>query len=520
VPHDEEAVMAYYRGQSTLYHVRWLEAWAFPVLTWGAFLFLVFWVLLCATSLVRRHWIEHERLTFPLVELPLRMTDNDGAFWRSRAMWVGFAVAGILESVNFIAYLYPNVPSIPLKPINSNALDLLITTPPWNSVGAFRIAFYPWVIGLGFLLALDVSFSCWFFYLCTKVANIASVALGYVQPGGTGPANRAPYLREQSLGAFIGLAIFALWMARGQLKRMLNGRERAEERNDDEMMSGRIAVGGGLVGVAGLVGFLVAVGVPAHAAGLFVLAYVCIAITLARIVSEAGAGWAFAPNWTPTAFAADTIGPDQMSHRNLVALHGMTRWMGDMRDNPMPQQVQATKLGYSTGMRARAMLIPLLWAAGFAILMAFWAHLDIYYRFGAASAKVRSWPTGVGIDAWEAASAAASSPTRQDLVGLLAAGVGAAIAIALAQLRLVMPVWPFHPLGFAVAMTNSMDYMWFPFFLAWLAKRFVLRYGGVRVYRAALPFALGMILGDYVVPAIWGLYGMISGTQQYMVFPH
>jgi hypothetical protein len=57
-------------------------------------------------------------------------------------------------------------------------------------------------------------------------------------------------------------------------------------------------------------------------------------------------------------------------------------------------------------------------------------------------------------------------------------------------------------------------------FLAWLAKRTTLRYGGIRAYRAALPFFLGLILGDYVVPALWGVFGMASGYQQYMAFPH
>jgi hypothetical protein len=65
-----------------------------------------------------------------------------------------------------------------------------------------------------------------------------------------------------------------------------------------------------------------------------------------------------------------------------------------------------------------------------------------------------------------------------------------------------------------------MEYLWFPFFLAWLAKRITLRYGGIRAYRSALPFFLGLILGDYVVPSLWGVFGMATGYQQYMSFPH
>lgn len=515
-PTNPDAVTAYYRGHSSLYRERWLEAWAVPVLAWGAFLFVAFWVMLCAVALVRRHWVEHERLTFPLVELPLRMTEASGGFWRSRAMWAGFALAGLLESVDFVSFLMPSVPSIPIKPIGPNQLDSYLTTAPWNAAGILRIAFYPWVIGLGFLLSLDVSFSCWFFYLGVKAANVLSFVLGYSQAGGAGAANRAPFIREQSLGAFVGIALLSLWMARRELWRLWSGARRSAE----ELLPGRVAAIGGLAGAAAMVAFLTAAGVPAHAGLLFVLVYLCIAFTLARIVSEAGSGWAFAPSWSATGFAADVIGPDRLHGRQLVALHGLTGWMGEMRDNPMPQQMQAARLAHSSHAPARALLGPLLWAAGAGILLAFWAHLDIYYRFGAASAKVRSWPTQVGAGNWQQALAVASTPTPRDTAGLLAALVGAAVAASLSWMRLRMAAWPLHPLGYAVATTNSMDYLWFPFLLAWLAKLLVTRYGGIRAYRAGVPFALGLILGDYVVPAAWGLYGMVSGTQQYMVFPH
>ena len=59
-----------------------------------------------------------------------------------------------------------------------------------------------------------------------------------------------------------------------------------------------------------------------------------------------------------------------------------------------------------------------------------------------------------------------------------------------------------------------------PFFLAWFAKRIVLRYGGIRAYRIGLPFLLGLIPGDYIVPTLWGIFGMMTGYQRYRAFPH
>ena len=35
-----------------------------------------------------------------------------------------------------------------------------------------------------------------------------------------------------------------------------------------------------------------------------------------------------------------------------------------------------------------------------------------------------------------------------------------------------------------------------------------------------MPFFLGLILGDYVVPALWFALGALIHTQMYLSFPH
>ncbi|HZP84720.1 MAG TPA: DUF6785 family protein [Chthonomonadaceae bacterium] len=522
VPQDPDVVKAFFRGHTSLYSVPVLTAWAVPVLAWGAFIFAIFWVLLCALTLFRRVWVEQERLTFPLALLPLEMTQGDGSssFWKNRLMWAGFLLAGLAESVNYVNFLYPWLPSLPIKPIAANRLDQTITTFPWNQAGMVALAFYPFVIGIAYLLSLDVSFSCWFLYVCVKVANVLSAALGFSEGGGGGGADRAPYIGEQSLGAFVGIALFAIWMARRAIADAWRETLRPTGADRDEVMSFRLALVGGGLGLLFLIGFLVAAGMALSLAVVFLLVYLCCALTLARIVSEAGAGWAFAPSWSPTEFTSDVFGARALPAKQLVLLYGYTTWMMDMRDNPMPQQAQSVKLGQSAGMSPRALLWPLVWAAAFGVLCAFWAHLDIYYTYGAATAKVRP---ALRIGATSGANQAAAliaAPPPQDTAGILAALFGLSMAGLLTLLRQRFAWWPLHPLGYALATTNSMDYMWVPFLIAWLAKWVTLRYGGIRAYRIALPFFLGLILGDYVVPTLWGVWGMMTGTQQYMAFPH
>src|SRR5579871_1621903 len=521
-PRSPEVLTGFFRGHATLYAPKILAGWAIPTLAWSGFIFAIFWTLLCAFTLFRKPWIEEERLTFPLVPLPLQMTEVGGAtpFWKNRLMWAGFLVAGVAESVDYLNFLFPSFPYLPIKPIGANRLDTLMTAYPWNHAGMVALAFYPCVIGIAYVLSLDVSFSCWSLYVGVKLLNILAAVLGYSEGGGGGVANRAPYFREQSMGAFLGIALLSVWMARKTLLRAWQETRRPTGADRDELMSFRLALLGGGAGLSFLVVFLTAAGLNLPVAGLFVFAYLCCALTLARIVSEAGAGWAWAPSWSPAAFTSDVFGANHLSAQNLILLHGYTNWMLDMRDNPMPQQAQSIKAGQMAGVSPRRFLGPLVWASAFGVLCAFWAHLHIYYIYGAASAKVRPALMNGATGPARTAMALLGTPTRPDFAGMVAAFAGLLIAGLFTFLRQRFVWWPFHPLGYALATTGSMDYMWFPFFLAWLFKLLTLRYGGIQAYRRFLPFFLGLILGDYVVPTLWGVYGMLSGTQQYMVFPH
>ena len=38
-------------------------------------------------------------------------------------------------------------------------------------------------------------------------------------------------------------------------------------------------------------------------------------------------------------------------------------------------------------------------------------------------------------------------------------------------------------------------------------------------YRAALPFFLGLVLGDYAISSLWALAGSILGIRMYRCFP-
>jgi hypothetical protein len=476
--------------------------------------------MLCINTILRRPWLEGERLTFPLVYLPLEMCRGGGepAFWKNRLMWAGFWIAGGLESVNSLNYLYPSIPSLWLK---AAPIDQYFVERPWSGIGSFALAFYPFMIGVAFLLSLDVSFSCWFFYLFTKAELILATALGWKDPGASPALARAPYIGEQGAGAFIGLALFALWTARGHLRgvwRRALGVGRMSEAG--EIMSYRTAVLGIASGVT-LLSLLVSLGgLPWWIAAAFFALYFLSMVTITRLVAEAGAGWTFGPAFNPHAMLVSGLGTNGFTPRGLMMLT-YTQWIDmDYRDSAMPQQLQAMKMGQTSGVPPRALLIALLAAVVVGALAAFWANLHIYYVYGAATAKARPWITSVGQSPFRQLRAWQDNPLVADWspFGGVAAGLLVTAFLGLARQRFAW--WPFHPLGYAAANTSSLAYMWMPFFLAWGLKAIVLRYGGMRLYRACIPFALGLILGDYVVPTLWSFWGALIGQQMYMSFPH
>ena len=122
---------------------------------------------------------------------------------------------------------------------------------------------------------------------------------------------------------------------------------------------------------------------------------------------------------------------------------------------------------------------------------------------------------------WQALAAQLrTSNPLPDTAGLQAMGIGGAVTLALAWMRSRHTGWPFHPVGFALGNSFEPDLLWCQFFVGWLAKVVALRFGGIRAYRAALPFFVGLILGDYVIASLWTLVGLATGVTMYRCFPN
>lgn len=507
------AIEGFYKGGQS---VPW-SAWTGPLIFWSIFVFAMLLAMVSINTMLRKQWVERERLTFPIVMLPVEMTEPGTRFFRNRMMWAGFLLATGLECLNSISFLYPSVPHVQLKAVD---IGPAFANPPWNAVGYLATTFYPLAVGLAFIVPTDVSFSCWFFFLLTKVEAVLAAATGWT--GGAGSTvSTPPYIGQQGTGAVIGLGLSVLFLARKHLKdvflKALTGGSRVDDTK--EPMSYRGALAGLLAGFAVMSACCVLVGVPVIYAAAYLALYLLFATSITRLRAVAGPPWTEEPDVNALDTLIRPLGAGMFSAQAMIALSYFNWFSIEMRCCPMPQSMEAMKMADTLRLRQRALTVLMLLAIVVGIGVGFWACLAVWYSYGAASAKVESWRTVMGRLPFDRATGYLQGSGAADVAGTIAMGFGAVVVLALGAIRSRFVGFPLHPAGYLLGNTASMIWLWMPFLVAWTAKTLIVRYGGIKGYHTALPFFLGLVLGDFVTSSLWALAGSALGVTMYRCFP-
>jgi len=515
----------YYNGNSSFFTAANLMGWMRPMIVWTVFLMVLVLAFYCINSLLRRQWVESERLQFPIAQIPIELTEGGGVktpLWKNKLFWIAFGFASVVESL--AALHYSINPLIPYMPIKANEpmfnIGQNITTPPWNGIGSLYLSAYPLVIGLTYLLARDVSFSCWAFYFIVKAENVMAVAFGFREPGAPPAVSRIPYTDQQGIGSFIGLAIMSLLFAWPHLKRAFGTAFLKGPKDDaNEPMSYRAAYIGLLFSVVFLVGFAMALGVGLIVGVLFFLIFLVFALAYTRIRAESGIPWGGGPGPMAHGTLVDTMGSQNFRLNDLVGISYLHWCDSDFRTLPMANQMEALKMSELARIHPRHITWSVFLGSLLTIVASWIALLYIYYHFGASSAHVEGWRTGQGHYGFEQLQSWIQNSRPFDMQALGWIVVGVAVTIGLSLMRTNFVWWPFHPVGYAIANVWAMEWMWCAFFIGWLCKDLTIRYGGVKAYRTFLPFFIGLVLGDYAISGLWAIFYAVTGIPGYRTFP-
>ena len=499
---DKTMLTDYFRGDSSLYSLNVIQFWIKPVLWWTAFVFCLLFVMLCINVIVRRQWTEQEKLSYPIIQLPLEMTNHGGlsGLMKNKLLWIGFGLAGFIDIVNGLNFLYPTVPSV-----GGRLYDIqpFFTSKPWDAIGWTPIAIFPFAIGIAFFIPLDLSFSCWFFYLFWKVQRIIGSVLGLRS------LPLFPYIEEQAFGAYMGLCVIAIYATRkhlwGVLKKTLGLKNKVNDSN--EPMPYRMAVFGLIGAFVFLVVFCNVAGMSIWVAVLFFVIYYAISTAITRMRAELGSPvhdlHFIGPDQTlPKIFGTRRLGP-----ANLTMFSYLYFFNRAYRGHPMPHQLEGFKLAERTDMNSRRLLIAMIIAVPLATLASFWAYLDISYRRGA--------PAWFAWEPFNRLQRYLSAPQPADIGSIFASVLGLITTFLLMFMRVKSFWWPFHPAGYAVSSSWSMNVFWFSILLSFFAKWIILKAGGIKTHRQAIPFFLGLILGEFIIGSGWSIIGVAMHRPMY-----
>jgi len=487
---DEYALEKLYLGDSSIYAAGRLDPWLAPLAWWSLFALMFVGTLLCLMSIFRKQW-DRERLNYPIAQVPLEVTSPGGGLYRSSLFWIAFGLAATIQCVRLSHNIWPAMPTLNIGVHNYSFKGM-----PLAAAGAIPLSSYPFSYGMAYLLPIQLAFSVWFFFFFARAEMVFAAMLGHRQWRGF------PYIQQQGVGAYIGVAIFVVWAAREHLMRALRaamGTQNAAAADDSaEPMPSALAVWGFLAGVCGLIGFSVTAGMSLLGAVVFFAIFLTIVLTLTRIRAELGL-----PTIELYQVGADDVlqnitGGQAWSPKDLTVMSLYFWLVRTHRQLPMPIHGDCMRIGEQSGMNLRGLTGVILGASLLAIVSAFWAHLHVVHQTGYESAKFTG-PAGwaFGNDPWRKLASWLASPREPQYgaTGAYVYGVGFTLLLAAMRTRFVW--WPFHPVGYLVSGSFGLFRMWLPIFLTWLIKSLLLRYGGLSAYRRAHPFFFGLILGEF-----------------------
>jgi hypothetical protein len=306
-----------------------------------------------------------------------------------------------------------------------------------------------------------------------------------------------PYGDQQIVGAFLAIMGLVVWLDRRYLWQVVRAacglRSRVDGR--DEALSYRTAVFGAAAGFGFLCWFLWRGGMGAGLAAVFVVLYLAMVMAMSRVRAQLGPPehemLGVMPEYALTQFP----GTRAISPRGLGMIALLRPYMNEQRPNPCPTQLEGLRLADRLGASRRTFAWMMMVAVPFATLCYFWANLSIGYRQGLGAKGsldllfVCNQVTGK-LDGW------LRDPRGPDWGGVGAITVGALVTIGLMAAKLQFVSWPLHPVAFPLALSYPIDGITPAIIISLAAKSALLRYGGLRAHRKALPLFLGLIAGN------------------------
>lgn len=485
----------FYQGLPPGKSVSWIF-WIVPMAWWATFFVALFLVSASLMVVLRKQWVEYERLTFPLTKIPLLLAEPPGTGWalppvaRSPLFWIGFGITFAILAWNMLSY-FGTVSPIPLGPRYSVQLQIAPGFPE------IRVAFNFFVISLTYFTELNILFSIWVFVL------IAYLQIGIMNQFGV-PSTGNIVNMQHVAGLFV-YVLFGLWMARRHLSDVWRKAIWGAPEVDDsgEFFSYRKAVTGILFGLLYMILFLSAAGMSLTTIGVLLTTVFLLYLGVTRVVAESGLVFLDLPS-NGHDFTVSALGSGNLSRADLATLTLSQTFARNWRTLGMASMAHVSKIGDEIGGEKRG-LFPLViggLAIG-AIVSVVYTLSEGYAIQGGASQFTQIFDAfELSLSSYNRLAAWITNNRTFSFYEFLSLGWGATAGLLLLFAHYRFPWWPLHPIGFGVAQAFGTTFVIFSVFLSWLIKTILLRVGGVNLYRKGQPFFIGMLVGYVVAVAV------------------
>jgi hypothetical protein len=509
-PRDPAVVEPYYYGATNFWQPEFIKAWLVPMGVWMLWLTALGITLWSWNVILRRRWVDSDRLAFPCVQLPLEMCREGGfgGMLSGKMFWSGFVVTTLIVSLDQIHARFPAVPSVPLGMVANPILDAMPA--PWKALSPMTLTWEPIHVGISYFIPMDILFSGWFFYLFRKGEEVFGYSMGWRELGWD--AAGFPYTRSQAAGAWIALFFVLVWAERKQFSRVLRAAfQRGSEPLDDDAEPGsyrtaaRCFVGGMLF----LYAFSVYCGMSWWLALLFYGFFWMLNVTMTRLYAQVGPPILELFFLDPQATISRAIGTIGHDPRSLTMFSLMYWFNRTDRGQPMAHQLATFKIAQATNTNMRSVGRWVIVAFVLGCFVCLTTYLHWAYRVGEDQFQEGGWRETFSVLAVSRIQQWVTEPKGPVTTEVGFMVVGGIVTLILAKLSYTFIGFPFHPIGYALSVCYTMEYNWPAYLGVWLLKGVILRYGGRGLYFKLTPFFLGLILGGLVSPIIWGLVGYL-----------
>ncbi|MCL5271711.1 MAG: hypothetical protein M1457_14415 [bacterium] len=506
---DPRALSAVAVGNASIYSLPMLSAWARPVGFWLAFLLVLMMALLTLNLFFRQQWTERERLSYPIIYIPMVIATGLGDLLRSRLFWIAFAITGGIDLNNNFSFLFPSIPTIPIH--HAFEFRNYFVEPPWNAIAPTFINLTPLIVGLMFFVPTDLAFSCWFFFVLYKLELVAMAAIGVREIPGF------PFPDQQGAGGYLALGLMAIWVSRRHLAavaRTILGRPGGAD-DSREPLTYRGALLLFALCFAVLVGMGSALGARPWLLVVFFTIFFIYALAITRMRAELGPASHDLHHAGPDVLLHDALGTHQLTKGDLSTFSLFYWFNRAYRSHISPHSMEGFKIAQILRITSRSMWGAMILAVVVGAVAALWAVLHMMNVYGYSNRV--DW---AAMESWNQMVSVVVMPQRPRLAASAATIFGLVFALVMGALRMRFTWWIWHPVGYAISMSWAMENTWFCLFMAWLIKTLITRYGGAPAYRRAVPFFVGMVLGQFVVGSLWSIWAAFTDHPVYVFWGH